>query len=608
MAAARASAGTELPANAAWDAEARIDADVAFLTSLRARPGLAPVEARAGVGRGDSSSSSGVGGGPWGLGPEHLRVAVLWSAPAEATQAPPPRTRARGGLHQPSSSLNGSSRSGGSSSSSSGGGGGFEAEMAPLGAPPLDEQCMATWLEVDPKGPPPRLYFRVFEPALVEGYEIRPSAEPEEEEYEHEDDETEPERAAELAAAGAASSGRDRPFAPNARACVPRWGVRAWSVEAAATAAETREASDGEETGGGRPAAASVSEGAPRSPVFTGPLAALRFDGGHLAARAAAADAPPTGEATPPGRGGGASGPRSYVGAVRYLSPAQVRLGLEARLAKHGGGECLQRDAVRRDAPELFWNLWWLCARLGLPLPLPAGPNDLSAQWLAVAAWDATAAHRAAQAATRAALTRLLAKLPGPRHLHSSRRSSRSRSSPHLASANDGKWGVAGQLTLADLASERLDGSGAALAAPWATALPPYLPRSPPAPGAPAMLLLLPPWPSRQLEAVLCPPSDGGSRGGWVPGGGDFRRSSSSSSSSSSAHGERAPLAWAVECSPELLAEASKAAKRLAKPPNMRSHSGGHLGAAAAAAEVAEVASRSSTLALTVALTSLVKR
>ena len=306
-------------------------------------------------------------------------------------------------------------------------------------------------------------------------------------------------------------------------------------------------------------------------------------------------------------------------------------------------------------------------------LLIPSIPTFLLIfKWIGVAAWDATSAHRAAQSTVRLALTRLLAKkLPNLAPLNTSK----TRSSPeekkedarsyspeanengsrssvdkksYGSSASKVSWGgVANFMTLADLTNESLDSTGTAAAVPWCAKVTTRGSGEVPAenPSTDSSLsssslcrVQLPPWPPTSLEDILCPPSDGGCRGGFVvmhkkkhagshrdgdasnnnnhdDGDDDDSEVDDSEVDEADHHQEegqsrlqRQPRQWAVACSPELVQEASKAAARLHRPPNDRNYSGGYHSAAAAAAEMVEVASQGSTAALTAYLTGLVKR
>jgi hypothetical protein len=60
---------------------------------------------------------------------------------------------------------------------------------------------------------------------------------------------------------------------------------------------------------------------------------------------------------------------------VTYISPAAMRSALE-RLVDEHGESILEREKLKAADPELFYNLWWYCARFSLPLPLPIPPNE----------------------------------------------------------------------------------------------------------------------------------------------------------------------------------------------------------------------------------------
>jgi hypothetical protein len=60
---------------------------------------------------------------------------------------------------------------------------------------------------------------------------------------------------------------------------------------------------------------------------------------------------------------------------VTYISPAALRSALERLIDEHGES-ILEREKLKATDPELFYNLWWYCARFSLPLPLPVPPSD----------------------------------------------------------------------------------------------------------------------------------------------------------------------------------------------------------------------------------------
>mmetsp|Transcript_14183 Transcript_14183/g.22158 ORF Transcript_14183/g.22158 Transcript_14183/m.22158 type:complete len:481 (-) Transcript_14183:304-1746(-) len=88
---------------------------------------------------------------------------------------------------------------------------------------------------------------------------------------------------------------------------------------------------------------------------------------------------------------------------VTYLSPVSMRESLE-RHVNEQGEEILQRDKLRELDPELFFNLWWYCARFSLPFPLPvyasnsSDPSDSkkseTKHYCAYAAWNKSIAER----------------------------------------------------------------------------------------------------------------------------------------------------------------------------------------------------------------------
>ncbi|CAM9836688.1 unnamed protein product [Phaeothamnion confervicola] len=79
-----------------------------------------------------------------------------------------------------------------------------------------------------------------------------------------------------------------------------------------------------------------------------------------------------------------------------YISPAALRDQLEELLQRHSE-KAFTLQGMLQLAPTLLWNLWWLCARFGLPLPLPPHPGGYPANeaWVLVGAWDRLTAQRA---------------------------------------------------------------------------------------------------------------------------------------------------------------------------------------------------------------------
>ena len=61
---------------------------------------------------------------------------------------------------------------------------------------------------------------------------------------------------------------------------------------------------------------------------------------------------------------------RTDASYVTYVSPASLRSSLERLIDEHGEA-VLDRDSLKVLDPELFYNLFWYCARFSLPLPLP---------------------------------------------------------------------------------------------------------------------------------------------------------------------------------------------------------------------------------------------
>jgi hypothetical protein len=79
---------------------------------------------------------------------------------------------------------------------------------------------------------------------------------------------------------------------------------------------------------------------------------------------------------------------------VTYVSPASLRVSLERQVEKGVDG-ALERDTLKEQDPELFYNFWWYCARFSLPLPLPIDSTKQPKHYLAFAAWDRSVAERA---------------------------------------------------------------------------------------------------------------------------------------------------------------------------------------------------------------------
>ncbi|CAM9469121.1 unnamed protein product [Chrysoparadoxa australica] len=85
-------------------------------------------------------------------------------------------------------------------------------------------------------------------------------------------------------------------------------------------------------------------------------------------------------------------------GCVVYLSPMVLRKEME-RLVINQGEDCLTVDWVKRHERHLFWNLVWLVARLGLPLPLKRSKED--DEDVVVCGWSkAVAMHKCGEASS----------------------------------------------------------------------------------------------------------------------------------------------------------------------------------------------------------------
>jgi len=63
------------------------------------------------------------------------------------------------------------------------------------------------------------------------------------------------------------------------------------------------------------------------------------------------------------------------ISLVTYISPSSLRDSLEEVVDEHGE-EILDRESLREKYPDIFYNLWWFCARFQLPLPLPVSKGE----------------------------------------------------------------------------------------------------------------------------------------------------------------------------------------------------------------------------------------
>jgi hypothetical protein len=63
------------------------------------------------------------------------------------------------------------------------------------------------------------------------------------------------------------------------------------------------------------------------------------------------------------------------VSLVTYICPSTLRDSLEQVVDEHGE-EILDREKLREKYPDIFYNLWWFCARFQLPLPLPVSKSE----------------------------------------------------------------------------------------------------------------------------------------------------------------------------------------------------------------------------------------
>jgi hypothetical protein len=101
---------------------------------------------------------------------------------------------------------------------------------------------------------------------------------------------------------------------------------------------------------------------------------------------------------------------QANTGFVSYFSPYRLRLMLE-QLVEEYGEEVLHRDRLLALDPQIFYNLWWYCARFSLPLPLAISETNeslthpsenVSGDCCAFASWDKSVAIHGCQSAARA--------------------------------------------------------------------------------------------------------------------------------------------------------------------------------------------------------------
>ena len=92
-------------------------------------------------------------------------------------------------------------------------------------------------------------------------------------------------------------------------------------------------------------------------------------------------------------------------GFVSYFSPYKLRLVLE-QLIEEYGEEVLRRDRLLKADPQVFYNLWWYCARFSLPLPLTIASQEeetnCGSSYCAFASWDKTVAMQGCHSGARA--------------------------------------------------------------------------------------------------------------------------------------------------------------------------------------------------------------
>merc|ERR1712238_332976 len=104
-------------------------------------------------------------------------------------------------------------------------------------------------------------------------------------------------------------------------------------------------------------------------------------------------------------------GNNDSVSEVTYISPSSLRDGLEQVVDEHGEG-ILDREKLRENYPELFYNLWWFCARFQMPLPLAVSKDEGADSGLccAITSWDKQVAMRGCYSCARVILDTVLLK------------------------------------------------------------------------------------------------------------------------------------------------------------------------------------------------------
>eukprot|EP00751_Fragilariopsis_kerguelensis_P004867 CAMPEP_0170817696 /NCGR_PEP_ID=MMETSP0733-20121128/40201_1 /TAXON_ID=186038 /ORGANISM="Fragilariopsis kerguelensis, Strain L26-C5" /LENGTH=2012 /DNA_ID=CAMNT_0011177481 /DNA_START=130 /DNA_END=6168 /DNA_ORIENTATION=+ len=104
-------------------------------------------------------------------------------------------------------------------------------------------------------------------------------------------------------------------------------------------------------------------------------------------------------------------GNNDSVSEVTYISPSSLRDGLEQVVDEHGEG-ILDREKLRENYPELFYNLWWFCARFQMPLPLAVSKDEGADSGLccAIISWDKQVAMRGCYSCARVILDTVLLK------------------------------------------------------------------------------------------------------------------------------------------------------------------------------------------------------
>jgi hypothetical protein len=83
---------------------------------------------------------------------------------------------------------------------------------------------------------------------------------------------------------------------------------------------------------------------------------------------------------------------------VTYIDPSALRMALERYIEEYGE-DVIQRERLKQLDPEVFYNLWWYCARFSLPLPLAWNPDE--DHYCAFASWDRSGSERGCYSAAK---------------------------------------------------------------------------------------------------------------------------------------------------------------------------------------------------------------